>query len=145
MTINQISVFIENKPGKLAEFTDILSKNNIDMRAMSIAETPDFGVLRIIVNDSYNAACVIREAGYVFSITPVLAVAIPDEPGSLGKILNIMGQGDVNLEYLYAFTAPKKDWAYMVFRVQDNEKAIDVLSKNGVKLLNQADLDQLFD
>ncbi len=144
MTINQISVFIENKPGKLAEFTDILSKNNIDMRAMSIAETPDFGVMRIIVNDSYNAACVIREAGYVFSITPVLAVAIPDEPGSLGQILNIMGKGEVNLEYLYAFTAPKKDWAYMVFRVQDNEKAIEVLSKNGVKLLDQAELDRLF-
>ena len=144
MTINQISVFIENKPGKLAEFTDILSKNNIDMRAMSIAETPDFGVLRIIVNDSYNAACVIREAGYVFSITPVLAVAIPDEPGSLGQILKIMGKGEVNLEYLYAFTAPKKDWAYMVFRVQDNEKAIEVLSKNGVKLLDQAELDRLF-
>ena len=144
MTINQIYVFIENKPGKLAEFTDILSKNNIDMRAMSIAETPDFGVLRIIVNDSYNAACVIREAGYVFSITPVLAVAIPDEPGSLGQILKIMGKGEVNLEYLYAFTAPKKDWAYMVFRVQDNEKAIEVLSKNGVKLLDQAELDRLF-
>ena len=81
MTVKQISVFLENKPGKLAAFTEVLRQNNINMRAMSIAEAPDFGIARIIVDDSYHAVCVLKEAGYVFSITPVLAVGIPDEAG----------------------------------------------------------------
>ena len=87
MTVKQISVFVENKPGKLSELTEVLRRNSIDMRALSIAEAEDFGVVRIIVNDSYNTACVLRDAGYVLSITPVLAAAIPDEPGGLAHIL----------------------------------------------------------
>lgn len=140
MTVKQISVFIENKPGRLAEFTDILSKHNIDMRAMCIAETPDFGILRTIVNDPYNAACVMKEAGYVFSITKVLAVAIPDQPGSLFKTLTLLGDNNINLEYTYAFTTRQKDVAYMILRVEDNEKAIDVLTKNGIRLVCQDEL-----
>lgn len=91
MTVKQISVFVENKPGQLAEFAALLRKNSIDMRALSIAETQDFGILRIIVNDSYKTACVLKDEGYVFSITPVLAVAVPDQAGSLYEILKVLG------------------------------------------------------
>ena len=80
MTVKQISVFLENKPGRLADFTDILSANNIDMRAMSLAEAADFGIVRIIVDDVYNASTVIKDAGYIFSITKVLAIEMPDQP-----------------------------------------------------------------
>lgn len=143
MTVKQLSVFVENKPGKLAEFTDVLSNNNIDMRALSIAETPDFGILRVIVDDAYRASTVLRDAGYILSITKVLAVAIPDEPGSFYKIIKLMGDNGINIEYTYAFTTSKKNLAMMVFRVQDNEKAIEALTKNGVTPLCQDDLNEL--
>lgn len=144
MTAKQISVFLENKPGQLTEFTKLLNKNHISMHALSLADAEDFGILRIIVDDSYQAACVLKEAGYVFSITPVLAVEIPDKPGSLVNILEILGQNNVNLEYTYAFTARKEDCAYMIFRVADNEEAIRVLNQNGIKLVCQSELSGLF-
>lgn len=142
MTIKQLSVFVENKPGKLAEFTKLLSEHGIDMRALSIAETPDFGILRVIVDDPYQTTCVLKDADYIFSITPVIAVAIPDEPGSLSRIVDILGAGEINVEYTYAFITRNKDLAYMIFRVENNEKAIDVLTKNGVKLVAE---DELYD
>ena len=142
MTIKQLSVFVENKPGKLAEFTKLLSEHGIDMRALSIAETPDFGILRVIVDDPYQTTCVLKDANYIFSITPVIAVAIPDEPGSLSRIVDILGAGGINVEYTYAFITRNKDLAYMIFRVENNEKAIDVLTKNGVKLVAE---DELYD
>ena len=132
MTVKQISVFVENKAGKLAELTEYLHEQEIDMRALSIAETQDFGIVRIIVDDAYKTSCILKEAGYVASITPVLAVEMPDEPGSLFKILKILGDGNVNLEYMYAFLTRKEDTAYMVLRVEDNEKAADILSKSGI-------------
>ena len=142
MTIKQLSVFVENKPGKLAEFTKLLSEHGIDMRALSIAETPDFGILRVIVDDPYQTTCVLKDADYIFSITPVIAVAIPDEPGSLSRIVDILGAGGINVEYTYAVITRNKDLAYMIFRVENNEKAIDVLTKNGVKLVAE---DELYD
>lgn len=145
MTAKQISVFLENKPGQLSEFTKLLEKNDINMRALSLADAEDFGILRIIVDDSYKAACVLKEGGFVFSITPVLAVEIPDRPGSLVKVLDLLGDNNVNLEYTYAFTTRKKDMAYMIFRVTDNEKAIEVLNQNGIKLICQGDLAELFE
>ena len=128
MTVKQISVFLENKPGQLKEFAKLLDDNQINMHAMSLADAEDFGILRIIVDDSYKTACVLKDEGYVFSITKVLAVEIPDRPGSLVKVLDILGQNGVNLEYTYAFITRKVDLAYMIFRVPDNEKAIEVLS-----------------
>ncbi len=142
MTVKQISVFLENKPGQLAEFTKLLEKNEIDMRAMSLL-TPDFGILRVIVDDSYKTVCVLKEAGYVFSITPVLAVAIKDETGGLDQILNILAENNINLDYTYAFISRKKDTAYMIFRVDDNEKAKEVLVKNGIKPVCQDELYKL--
>ncbi|MEY8391522.1 acetolactate synthase [Lachnospiraceae bacterium] len=137
MTVKQISVFVENKPGKLAELTEYLEQHDIDMRALSIAETQDFGIVRMIVDDAYKTSCVLKEAGYVASITPVLAVEMPDEPGSLFQILRMLGEGGVNLEYMYAFLTPKQATAYMVLRVADNEKAMDILSKKGIRAICQ--------
>lgn len=143
MTIKQLSVFVENKPGRLAEFTRLLSKNGIDMRALSIAETPDFGILRVIVDDPYQTSCVLKDADYIFSITPVIAVAIPDEPGSLSRIVDLLGDGGINIEYTYAFITRNKSLAYMIFRVEDNEKAIDILSKNDIEVVCEDDLYKL--
>ncbi len=137
MTVKQISVFVENKAGKLAELTEYLHQNQIDMRALSIAEAQDFGIVRMIVNDTYKTSCILKEAGYVASITPVLAVEMPDEPGSLFRILKMLGDGGVNLEYMYAFLTRKQATAYMVLRVENNEKAIEILSKKGIHTICQ--------
>ncbi|BCI59738.1 acetolactate synthase [Solibaculum mannosilyticum] len=144
MTAKQLSVFIENKPGQVAEFTRLLHQNHINMHALSMADAQDFGVLRTIVDDSYKAACVLKEAGYIFSITPVLAVEIPDQPGSLVHILDLLDQNDINLEYTYAFTSRRRDRAYMIVRVADTEKACEVLNKSGVRLICQSELSDLF-
>lgn len=137
MTVKQISVFVENTAGKLAELTAYLHQHDIDMRALSIAETQDFGIVRIIVDDAYKTSQVLKEAGYVASITPVLAVEMSDEPGSLFKILKILGDGGINLEYMYAFLTRKESTAYMVLRVADNEKAAELLSKKGIHTVCQ--------
>lgn len=143
MTVKQISVFLENKPGAMAKFTDVLSKNKIDMRALSLAEAADFGIVRLIVDDVYNAMQVLKEEGYICTATKVLAVEIPDEPGGLSHVIHYLGEADINVEYVYAFTTSQKDVAYMIFRVEDNEKATAVLNKNGVKLISQDDLAKL--
>ena len=135
MTINQISVFLENKPGQLAEFTRLLEENQIDMRALSIAETQDFGILRLIVDDPYKTVNVVKDAGYICAVTPVLAVELSDKPGSLVKLLTALGEGGINVEYSYAFIARKKDVAYMAFRVNDPEKAVGVLVQNQARPL----------
>lgn len=143
MTVQQISVFLENTPGKLADFTDILSRNKIDMRALSLAEAADFGIVRIIVDDVYTASTVLREQGYIFSITRVLAVAIPDEPGGLARVIRVLGENAVNVEYMYAFTTRKVGVAYMIFRVEDNKKAAEVLQKAGIRPVCQDELSDL--
>ena len=143
MTVKQISVFLENRPGKLAEFTKVLSENGIDLRALSLAEAADFGIVRLIVNDVYNASTILRDAGYVFSITKVLAVEMTDEPGSLSKVIKVLGDNEVNLEYMYAFTTRKKGIAYMILRVEDNQKALEVLQKNGIRPVCQDELQEL--
>lgn len=137
MTVKQISVFLENRPGQLVELTDILSAHQIDMRALSLADTKDFGILRIIVDDPDKTEKVLREAEFVFSIAPVLAVEIADEPGSLSKILHILADNSINLEYTYAFITRREQCAYMILRVEDNEKTARVLAEQGVKLANQ--------
>ena len=144
MTVKQISVFVENRPGQLLEFTKLLEKHNIDLRALSIAEAEDFGILRVIVDDSYNTMQILKESGYVCSVTSVLAVEIPDRPGSLVKILDALGKGGVNLEYTYAFLSRKQNSAYMILRVADNEKAIEVLRACGVQPVCQENVGALF-
>ncbi|MDO5361235.1 MAG: ACT domain-containing protein [Eubacteriales bacterium] len=143
MTVKQISVFLENKPGRLSELTEVLSQNNIDMRALSLAEAADFGIVRLIVDDIYSASTVLKDADYIISITKVLAVEMPDEPGALSKAISVLGDNDVNIEYMYAFTTRKKGIAYMIFRVEDNEKAIRVLQQNGIRPVCQDELQSL--
>ncbi len=143
MTVKQISVFVENKAGKLAELTEYLHENQIDMRALSIAEAQDFGIVRMIVDDAYKTSCILKEAGYVASITPVLAVEMPDEPGSLFRILKLLGDGGVNLEYMYAFLTRRQATAYMVLRVENNEKAVEILSRKGIHTISQDSLANL--
>ena len=143
MTVKQISVFLENKPNAMAKFVEALSKNSIDMRALSLAEAADFGIVRVIVDDVYNAMQILKEEGYICSATKVLAVAIPDEPGGLAKVIQTLGGDGINVEYMYAFTTHQKDLAYMIFRVQDNEKAIQTLTKNNINLVCQDELVKL--
>ena len=144
MTVNQISVFMENTPGQLLEFTKLLEQHNIDLRALSLAEAEDFGILRVIVDDSYKTVRMLKGEGYVCSVTQVLAVEIPDQPGALVKILTVLGDSGVNLEYMYAFLGRKKDSAFMIFRVPDNDYAVKVLREAGIRPIDQEELHQLF-
>ena len=144
MSIKQISVFLENKPGKLKALTGVLADANIDMRALSIAETKDFGIARIIVDDVFEAVSVIKDADFVASLTSVLAVAVPDEPGGLDKLLAIFTEAEVNIEYMYAFIGGKETkHAYMIFRVADTKQAEGKLSGKGLKILTQEDIAQI--
>lgn len=145
MSVKQISVFVENTAGELSKFVDILSEHHIDMRALALAETRDFGILRVIVDDAYEASTILKSAGYIIKITPVLAAAVPDEPGALRHILKILSDNQINLEYTYAFITRNKDLAYMIFRISDpyQDKAAELLIKSGIKLLDQTDLLEL--
>lgn len=140
MTVNQISVFVENKPGALAQIAADLVAGGVNMRALSIAETHDFGVLRFIADDENKAAAVLREAGHVLSVTPVLAVVIRDEPGSFADTLAILAAAGIDVEYIYAFLTPRPGTACMIFRVPDNEAAAKVLTDAGVKLATKEEL-----
>ncbi|MCR5293812.1 MAG: ACT domain-containing protein [Lachnospiraceae bacterium] len=140
----QISVFLENRPGTLAELTDVLWKNNIDMRAMCVADAMDFGIARIIVDDVYETMTVLKDAGYVCQITKVLTVEMADEPGGLSKILALLGSAGINLEYTYAFLSRKKDTAYLVLKVAEPEKAEAVLRAEHIRLIGQETLQGIF-
>ena len=144
MSVKQISVFLENKPGVLNSMTEVLAKNNIDMRALSLAETNDFGIVRIIVDDVYSATTVLKEEGFVHSVTPVLGVAIPDEPGGLNKVVAVLMQEQINIEYMYAFLGGKNvDHAYMIFRVQDLKTATTALGIKGIRCIDQEEIEKL--
>ncbi len=141
MSIRQISVFLENKPGKLNKMTQVLADHNIDMRALSLAETKDFGIARMIVDDVYEATNVLKEADFVASLSPVLAYAIPDEPGGLNNLLNIFTDAGVNIEYMYAFLGSgDSKHAYMIFRVADTKAAEAALSGSGLRALTQEEI-----
>ena len=137
MTINQISVFIENKPDTLAHLTDIMAKNSINMRAMMLADTSDFGVARFIVDDSERAEEIIKNADYIVKTTGVIAIQIPDEPGSLNKILKLLADNGRNIEYMYGFTGKKTNSACMIIRTTDIPKTVEVLQKAGISLISQ--------
>lgn len=139
--IQQISVFVENRPGALQAMTAVLAENGIDMRAFSLAETSDFGIARIIVNDVYKTTTVLRDAGFVHNVTQVLGVALSDTPGGLDKVLRVLAAADVNVEYLYAFFGGRKGRdAYTIFRVADNAKAAAALAAQGIRQVEQDEL-----
>ena len=142
MSIKQLSVFLENRPGKLFELTKLLAENRIDMRALSIAETTDFGIARIIVNDAYRAAQVLREGQFIAQFSDVLAFAVPDRPGGLHDLLKEFNAAQVNIEYMYAFLGGKKGQAYMIFRVTNTEAAEKALVERGLKSLTLEEIEE---
>ncbi|MBQ9903813.1 MAG: acetolactate synthase [Synergistaceae bacterium] len=144
MSVKQISVFLENRPGCLHEMTKALAEADIDLRGLSLAETSDFGIVRLIVDDVMGTANTLRDAGFVASLTDVLAVEVPNVPGGLNKVLEVIDGAGVNVEYMYAILGNKKsDTAYMIFRVNDNEKASGALKASGVKIMEPEELSAL--
>lgn len=134
MGVKQISVFIENKAGHLAEFTKMLADNNINIQALSIADTQDYGILRIIVDNPDESVVTIKKHGYVCTVNNVLGVEIDDTPGSFAEVLSVLAANEIFVEYVYAFNTQIAGKAYMVFRVNDNAKAKEALEADGIKV-----------
>lgn len=143
MAIKQLTVFIQNQRGTVVSVTEILSNNNINLRALSIAETQDFGILRLIVNDDAAAEKALLENGYLIKTIDVVGVKIGDEPGKLTAALAVLDKANINVEYLYAFMARTEKHAYVVLRVEDNEAAESILTEAGFKMITEADIRKL--
>ena len=143
MAIKQLTVFVENRKGTMVSITDILSQKNVNIRALSIAETQDFGILRLIVNDTDAAQQVLTDAGYLIKITEVVGVKIGDAPGKLTAALRVLDDANINVEYLYAFMARTEKHAYVVLRVEDNLEAESILENAGFHLITDADIAKL--
>ena len=137
MGIRQLSVFVENKKGTLHEITDELAKAGVDLRSMCLADTSDYGIVRIITNDPDRAQQVLAAAGHTSSVRVVTAFAVPDEPGGLARVLSLLEANGVNIEYLYALITTCAEKAYTVMRTDDPEKAETILKANGVELLDE--------
>lgn len=140
MTIPQISVFLENKAGQLADITSILSDNQINMRAINIAETADYGVLRLIVDDASKASSILLEQGFILTMTPVVGVAVPDTPGGLSKVLGVISRAEIDVEYMYSVFGQRDGQACMIFRVADSDGLTAVLEQNGIGTIAGEDL-----
>lgn len=140
MRVSQISVFLENESGRLADVARILRDNEISIRALSIADTSDFGILRLIVDDPEKASVVLRRANLAVSLTDVIAVQMPDRPGGLAEVLDALARADINVEYMYAFVTQSEEHAVVVFRVEQLEKAIGALTASGFELLGGDDI-----
>jgi hypothetical protein len=141
--VKQISVFLENKSGRLAQVTKILAENSINIRALSLADTADFGILRIIVNDSEKASNVLKTVGYTLAETEVVAVEVPDKPGGLANVLEPLWKAGLDVEYMYAFVQSSGENAIMIFRFEEPEKAIAVLNESKVRVLGGKEVYQL--
>jgi hypothetical protein len=135
MRVEQISVFLENRTGRLAEITRVLGDAGINIRALSLADTSDFGILRLIVSDNEKAKEALKEHGFTVGKTSVVAVEVEDRPGGLNRILEILSKEDVNVEYMYAFVQHSGANALMVFRFDDIDAAVKVLTDNNIKVL----------
>ena len=130
--VYQISVFLENRAGQFAEITMILAENGIDLRAISIAETADYGILRMIVDDAQKATSILMQHGYLLTMTPVLVVSVPDQPGGIAPVLATLAEGNIDIEYMYSLFTHIAGKAYIVFRVADAEKFIALLGSHGI-------------
>ena len=140
MSIHQISVFLENRAGQLAEITGILAKNGVDLRAISIAETTDYGVLRLIVDNAEKTTGILLSHGYILSMTPVLVLAVPDSPGGLAPVLSALAEGEIDIEYMYSLFTHQEGKAYMVFRVNEEQKFLDLLATHGINPVTAEEL-----
>jgi hypothetical protein len=135
MKVEQLSIFLENKSGRLAEVANILAKAGINIRALSLADTADFGILRIIVNNTERAKEVLKENGFTVGKTEVIAVEVPDRPGGLAGILDILKERGINVEYMYAFVQKSKENAIIIFRFDETDRAIECLKASGIRIL----------
>jgi hypothetical protein len=143
MAIQQLSVFVENKPGALISITEILASHGVDMRAMCVAEAQDFGILRLIVDNTEQAAAALKDARCVISVNEVVAVAVSDRPGGMTEVIRLLAEHGINIEYMYAFITVAKQNAQVVLRVEDNEKAEKILAGHGIVLVKQEEIAQL--
>lgn len=135
MRVKQLSIFLENRSGRLSEVTEILGRSDINIRALSLADTSDFGILRVIVNDPERACEVLKEEGFTVAETEVLAIEVEDRPGGLAKVLKNLSVENINVEYMYAFMEKFTDKALIIFRIEDTERTIEILGKKGIKIL----------
>lgn len=140
MAVNQISVFLENRTGQLAEITGLLAENKINLRAISIAETADYGVLRLIADDSEKATSVLLSSGNIINMNPVTVVAVPDKPAGLSELLTLLADSNVSIEYMYSLFTHQNDKAYMVFRVTDYDNFIELLTSHGLTPVSSKEL-----
>jgi hypothetical protein len=140
MKIRQISVFLENKVGRIMEITEILGVHNINIRALSLADTSDFGILRMIVNNIEKAIEVLKEKDIIVKESYVVAVEVPDKPGGLAAVLKILGNENINVEYMYAFFEQPQDKALLIFRFENPDEAVSVLMKNGINVAGEQKL-----
>lgn len=143
MAMKQLTVFVENKKGTLVSVTKILSEYNINIRALSVAETQDFGILRLIVDDAMKAMDALEEKNYLVKSIDVVGVKIGDQPGKLNEALEVLAKADINVEYLYAFMTRTEKHAYVVLRVENNELAETTLENTGFHLISEADINKL--
>ncbi len=143
MFVEQISIFIENTEGRLAEVTAILRDAKVNIRALSLADTTDFGVLRLIVNDNDKAEQALKKEGFTVGRTKVMAVEIDDEPGGLNKVLDPLCENEVNVEYMYAFANPQCKNAIMMFRFNDYDKALKILGQKNIKVFTKQEITNL--
>ena len=140
MNIYQISVFLENRTGQLAEITSLLAKEHIDIRALSIAETSDYGLARMIVDDSHKASAILLQHGDILSMTPVWAVEVPDRPSGLADLLAVLAEAHVDVEYMYSLFTNKDGHAYMILRISDEPTFLDALGRNKIKVMTKEEL-----
>jgi len=133
--VQQISVFLENRAGQLAEITGLLAKNNVDLRAISIAETSDYGIVRMITDNVDSATAILKNTGYILTITPVQVVCVPNQPGGLASILALLAEDGIAVEYMYSFFTHQDDKAYMVFRVSNEEKFAALMTCHGINIV----------
>ncbi len=140
MLIKQISIFIPNKKGSLSELTDILVAQGIDIRAIAVFDTSEFGILRIVVDDPDRAVEILNKEGVVAKVSKVIAVEPEDKPGSLNQIFTILRDADINIDYIYSFIMRKKEMPYIVLKVDEQEKAVEVLTANGINVINKEEV-----
>ena len=143
MAVKQISIFVENKEGRIKKAIDTLAKENINIRALSIADTTKYGILRLIVSDNEKAISALEKDGFIVKENEVIILAVPDEPNGLNSTLAVFDEKGINLEYLYAFVSSKTDEAIVVMRLENMEKAIKALNDSNVKILDESDIKDL--
>lgn len=140
MQIQQLSIFVENKSGRLAEITEALAGANVDIRAISIADTSDFGILRLIVDKPQEAVAALKGAGLTVSLTNVIAVGISDKPGEFAKAMRVLADASIGVEYMYAFISRDRGKAYVILRVDDSDRAVEALKAGGIGLLTAEEI-----